>query len=375
MVQQEQIQQCKSSVNETTTHTPPSPKSISKSFHGREYLEPNEDSLTEDDLKSISADVTQNCPSVIDSVPGSAPGYDYIQAPDGWHWEFRNDMSDEFEDGVLDREKWSPESTDADGRVIWWGRQPGFFKNTNVQEDPEQEELTLQSRMEDPTGEYASLADQNRPYGQFSTAFVKTIHTACYGYFEIVCKMMDSNISSAFWFKNQGFENNQFGRLKTEIDVFEYSTSDKPIDDDHPYPEWDHAKLLETNFHVMVPSTKPGAYWQYISPEFCDGNGFPSPISYNVQTNLSHSYKKIALFWTPDKIQIYLNDVMLREVQNQFFHDPLYLQLDSETFPYWFGLPQTTAEMDKVESNKFHIKYVRSWSLVPNSDDQSTSSL
>ena len=68
---------------------------------------------------------------------------------------------------------------------------------------------------------------KSKGYKDFSTAFVRTHKKRKYGYFEIVCLLADSNISSAFWFAGRS------GDHRTELDVFEYSTSDKPVRNSH----------------------------------------------------------------------------------------------------------------------------------------------
>ena len=45
-----------------------------------------------------------------------------------------------------------------------------------------------------------------------------------------------------------------------------------------------------------------------------------------------------------------------REEKNTHWHQPLYLNFDSETMPEWFGLPN---KQDLPST--FSIEYVRSW--------------
>lgn len=46
----------------------------------------------------------------------------------------------------------------------------------------------------------------------------------------------------------------------------------------------------------------------------------------------------------------------VRQMENTRWHQPLYLNLDAETQPDWFGLPDD-AELPAI----FSIDYVRSW--------------
>ena len=49
----------------------------------------------------------------------------------------------------------------------------------------------------------------------------------------------------------------------------------------------------------------------------------------------------------------------VRTLANTWWHQPLHVNFDSETFPNWFGLPDP-AELPAT----FSIDYVRSWRSV-----------
>eukprot|EP00171_Calliarthron_tuberculosum_P012259 IDg12259t1 len=245
-----------------------------------------------------------------------------IPSGDGKRWKPIWGMTDEFWRPKL-HNIWEPYNQH------WSGRQPGFFKTNNVM--VKNHRLQLWSREESPSDTYLL---QNG-YKDFSTAFVRTKQRQCYGYFEISCKMMDSQISSAFWFAhNEPPGQNSWW---TEIDVFEYSTSGA------------QRSIINTNLHVHRNGDWPG------TPHL------KRPESFETSIDLSKQPHMFALDWTPDYITWYFDGKAIRTIANYFHHRPLHLQFDSETFPKWFGLPQAgDPQMNKLP-NAFEIFYVRSW--------------
>lgn len=252
------------------------------------------------------------------SSPRINPGLNFSWAED-------RDMSDEFErkptSFCIRRHQWKTESKD------WLGRAPSFFKKENVIFG--NGSLKLRSR------EDAAPSGYPRSYKHFSTAFVRTNKARLYGYFEIYCRLMDSKISSAFWFTN-----NQ-PHIWTEINVFEYSTSDKPNEYKRPY-----CQLFNTNMHV------------HRHPE---GIKYNSPKVYDMEFDLSTEPIKVGFNWQADKMEWYFNDRLVRREENRHFHQPLHLQLDSESFPHWFGLPEIGGCHKNTLPNAFEIFYVRTW--------------
>lgn len=260
--------------------------------------------------------------SKIDCIPDEPS----IEAPDGQQWVFDEEISDEFHCETLDEKKWEINNHN------WLGREPGWFSRENVYIFQGTDTNALYLRSKEDT-------QQNLPegYHSFSTSFVRTRKTRKYGYFEIVCRLMDSDISSAFWFSNPR------GRMWTELDVFEYSTSERRV----PRRNMEYKRLFATNYHVH---RHPNANLR----------GHKNPKSYDLGFDLSSKRIKVGFNWQKDKIEWYVNDELIRCDDNSYFHQPLHLQLDSETFPGWFGLPQVG---DNNLPNSFRIMYVRSWYL------------
>lgn len=250
-----------------------------------------------------------------------------IAAPRNKKWVFDDDFSDEFsEHPQLDQTKW------VIGNPTWNGRQPGYFKKENVFIH-KSDALYLRSRQDNP-----SPLLKRQGYHSFSTAFVRSRKTRKYGYFEIVCRLMDSEISSAFWFSNPK------GPQWTELDVFEYSTTTKK-----EVPQnMKYNRLFATNYHVH-------RHWDKSIPK-----KYKDPKSYDLGFDLSSKRIKVGFNWQPDTIEWYVNDVLVRKEENNYFHQDLHLQFDSETFPDWFGLP--VLGRNNLPQH-FRIMYVRSWYL------------
>lgn len=269
--------------------------------------------------------------SHVKPIPDTPPIY--ITTPSSKRWVFDRDMSDEFEGAQLDLNKW------AEHNRTWKGRAPGWFSRDNVKiyQGAHTNALYLESREE-------KQRPQGYPdnYGDFSTAFVGTHKARKYGYFEIVCRLMDSRVSSAFWFSNPS------RRIWTELDVFEYSASDKPTNHGTPLN-----RIFATNYHI------------HKHPHRNQIGKLKEPKWFDIGFDLSQQRIKVGLNWQEDKIQWFINDYMIREEKNEYFHQPLHLQLDSETFPKWFGLPEIGPGNNNLPSS-FRIMYVRSWYL----DDQ-----
>jgi len=230
--------------------------------------------------------------------------------PSGSVWEPIAELTDEFEGDNLDSTKWHDHNPD------WMGRQPGLFSKNNV--SVSDGKLHLMARVE-------NLKDLPEGYHTFTTAAVKSKALVKYGYFEIKCRPMKSEVSSAFWFYNNTKEE------WTEIDVFEI----RGVGD-----EWKNTY----NMHVHVFHTpKERKHWS-------KGSIWQAPFDF------VDDYHVYALEWNKNFIKWYVDGKVVHEVENTHWHQPLYMNFDSETRPKWFGLP-------RVENfpSTFSIEYVRSW--------------
>lgn len=265
-------------------------------------------------------------------------------------WERIWEMSDDFWGPPRLKDIWEPFN------MQWPGRAPGFFEPRNVFISPRKSMiLTCRRqrvrRLSDPrlqrkiweANEGVRSRRARNPNGTLeyeyygtSTSFVRTKHKQLYGYFEAECKLADCRISSAFWFAGEDPDGK-----KTEIDVFEYSTSD-----DFRRPDGlvdNNRSIYHTNLWVHRFN------WN-------NHRGYQVPEHKEMGIDLSKGFHKFALDWTPTYLTWYVDDKPVRRAKNTNWDRPLHLQFDRETFHNWFGLP-----IPHNLPNNFEILYVRSW--------------
>jgi beta-glucanase (GH16 family) len=162
-------------------------------------------------------------------------------------------------------------------------------------------------------------------YHTYTCGAVKSRATVLYGYFEARCKAMGSRGSSAFWFYDSTPE------WWTEIDVFE-------IGGGAP----DHERTVHMNAHVFHTPTEK-KHWN-------KGGDWQAPF------RLADDYHVYALEWGKEKLRYCVDGLLVREMDNTHWHQPLTLNFDSETMPDWFGLPKP----EELPST-FSIDYIRAW--------------
>ncbi len=228
-------------------------------------------------------------------------------------WVKYEPMSDEFEGGQLDREKWTV-------NMYWWkGRQPALFSEKNVTVADGKLQLTM--RKEPVAEEYAKHG-----YRDYTSAALHSQARSSYGYYEVKAKPMDSAGSSSFWFQQDAVEG-----WGTEIDVFEIGGKAKG---------YEHK--VNMNVHVFL-TPRERKHWSV-------GGQWVAPF------RLADDFHVYGLEWGQEDIKYYVDGVLVRSVENTHWHQPLYLIFDSETMPDWFGMPD-----DKDLPSTFQVEYVRAW--------------
>jgi len=180
-----------------------------------------------------------------------------------------------------------------------------------------------------------SLADQPPIYNTWTSAFLQSWQAVRYGFFEVRARPMDSVFSSAFWLSSNT------AKQWTELDVFEIGGgAPGGPGPGHPY-------TIHTNFHVFRDLSRG------IHPS--------APVSAPRNTyhnaRLAAAFHVYAMDWDAERIQWLFNGRVIRSERNVGHHQYLRVKLDSESFPYWFGLPSPS-----FRSSDFHVSYLRGWS-------------
>jgi beta-glucanase (GH16 family) len=227
-------------------------------------------------------------------------------------WQKYEIMSDEFDGTKLDPNKWYPTNPN------WLGRRPAFFYPGNVSVRDGKLHLTMR-KQEVPE------MPKDKGYHTYTSAAVQSKSKVKYGYFEIKCRPMKSNGSSSFWFYDNTPDN------WTEIDVFEIGGGAPGFESKY-----------NMNLHVFKTPTQKkhwSVHGEWIAP-----------------FKLADDYHVYGLEWDPDRIEWYVDGVLVRWVENTNWHQALTLNFDSETMPEWFGLPR-----NEDLPSTYSIDYVRVW--------------
>ena len=236
-------------------------------------------------------------------------------------WRKWSPMWDEFEGERLDADKW------WDHNPNWYGRQPSRYVAENVTVKDGRLGITMSIGETLPP---AKLYPQGDEYHKYAAASIVSKTPVVYGYFEIRAKAMPSAASSAWWFSG-GSANAEGGQYRSEIDVFEIGGRAPGFEG-----------KLNMNLHVFqTPQEK--RHWSR-------GGRWQAPFEF------AADFHTFGLEWAPDQIKYYLDGVLVRNVANTDWHNPLQMLFDTETMPNWMGMPQ-----DEDLPSTFEVEYVRAW--------------
>lgn len=234
-------------------------------------------------------------------------------------WKFLPQVSDEFDGEGFDHTKW------WDHYPRWNGRPPGWFSKENV--SVADGELRLTSRAE-------TLPNLPAEYKDFTTAAVKSKAVVLYGYFEIRARAGHSRISSSFWL------NRAEPKWWTEIDIYEMGCGAPG-----------HERVVHTNVHVFKTPEDGEKHWS-------KSMAWTAPFDPAAEM---HTY---GLDWSKAQIRWYVDGKMIRQIENTHWHQPLEVNINSETMPDWLGLPKP----EDLPAT-YRVDYVRAWSRV---EDEAT---
>ena len=264
---------------------------------------------------------------------GFAAYYPHTDPKNTEKWVPLEGMTDEFDGDSLNASKW------YDYNPGWKGRQPGVFIPSNVCVNNGTLQLwAYYNKSSNPN---------NDGYGNWTTAAVQSKAMFLYGYSEIRAKIGSSKISSSFWF-NSNYDGNW-----TEIDVYEECG---PINQSsyfyHSYNENLHVNTLSN--HNNVNNIAQACNCTVDPNNSTCSSGARYIPSFN---NFSSDFHIFALNWTSDRIITYLDGQEARNVKNYCFNNKLMMQIDRETMPDWFGLPDPSIMPDEP----YTIDYIRTW--------------
>ncbi len=262
------------------------------------------------------------------------------------NWTLRENVSDEFDESALDKDKWHIQGTDGEYVSNFNGRPPSQFSTDNVR--LEDGKLKIQTRWEpDYPFDPAVHRNTGEKFENITTAAVIGRNHFRYGYMEIKSKSAKAPITSSFWTTS-----NQSETKKSELDMFEMFGGHKTSD------AW--KKRLKFNI-ISWDSNNP-----YYLP---DGNGPAYTTNIQAENNTADGFHVYGYEWTPDYIKIYVdgelhpNGNITKELvtkdgaePDRWITDvPYKIWFDSETFP-WLGIP-TEADLPA----DYEIEYLRVW--------------
>jgi len=240
-------------------------------------------------------------------------------------------FSDDFEGTELNGEKWYPFYPE------WEGRKLGRFVPENVCVKNGTLQLTARIQDEIP------LKYKAAGYSNLTTACVRSRTRLLYGCFQTRFKTMSAAICNAFWLNDSLDEEQKFkpGSFSDEIDMFEcFGKSAKDAED----------RFFNTCHRMSTP---------YIEGRIYSGNtwfarGGTHPPKENF--HFKDGFHTATFLWEKERLRWYLDGRLTFDHPNDYYHNPMYLNIDCEPLFAWCG------EVDKADLPAVYtLEYVRVW--------------
>lgn len=261
-------------------------------------------------------------------VPLSDPG-------NSGGWVLNPEVSDEFNAGELDRDKWIVQGDN--GRYITWeGRAPSQFAAHNV--FVEDGILHLRSQWE-PDFDFVDAERAGARYGDpiapVTAAAIISRHRFLYGYMEARTRASNSNMTSSFW--TIGHE--------SELDIYEQMGN----------PKNQNGNIRRDTLNSAIHDWRPGRY----TAEFGQNKVFNN--RHQLDFNVADDFHVYGAEWGPDFIRIFVDGELVREATREEIGDgwvltnPMELWFDTEIF-HWLGYPHA----EELPAD-YEIDYVRVW--------------
>ena len=247
-------------------------------------------------------------------------------------WKINDEVSDEFETGPIDEDKWQIQGRNGEYKSNFIGRAPSQFSTDNIR--IEDGKLMLETRWE-PDFPFSSEVDEYPngdiyKYENITTAAVISKKFFRYGYMEIKCKAADASVTSSFWTTGQN----------SELDVFEFMGA----------PAQDWKKHLEMEYKFTLHDWAPGQGGQSVWSH-----------KHELDWRVAGDFHVYGCELDAENLKFYADGVLIKHVTKAELGDawvlsnPLWVWVDSETFP-WHGIP---VEQDLPVD--YEIEYIRVW--------------
>jgi beta-glucanase (GH16 family) len=252
------------------------------------------------------------------------------------NWKLNWKITDEFNRGKLNEDKWLIQGKDGVFKSNWIGRAPSQFSTENVR--IQNGKLKIQSRW-DPDFKFSDKLDmtnlgedgKGRAYENVTTAAVICKNKFRYGYMEIRCKAANASVTSSFWGTGG----------QTELDVFEFVGA----------PSRPNAGNVERRFKSNIISW---ANRNSYDKRKWNGNHI-------LNWRPADDFHVYGCDWSREGLKFYAGGKLIQSVTAEelgddwILNEPLAIWVDSETFP-WQGLP----DKNSLPAD-FEIDYIRIW--------------
>ena len=259
------------------------------------------------------------------------------------NWILNTDISDEFENAILNENQWLIQGRNGEYQSNFRGRPPSQFSTENVR--IENGKLKLQTKWEPDYNFNPTQNNSVEKYENITTAAVISKKQFHYGYMEIKSKAAKARITSSFWTTGK----------QSELDMFEMFGDTRAGEANI---NW--RKRLKFNIISWNPNNK------YYLP---DGNGPAHTRNIQADFNTADDFHVYGFEWTSEYIKVFIDGVLhpngtilKSEITNngadpdRWTTDvPYWIWVDSETFP-WLGLPNA-ADLPA----DYEIEYIRIW--------------
>lgn len=228
-------------------------------------------------------------------------------------WAIIPELTDEFNGDSLDSRKWHDINPD------FLGQAPALFSKANVSINGGNLVLTAKAE---------NVPNAPPRYHSFTTAAIQSKKKILYGYFEIRSRPMKTTLTSSFFFYDKQPD------FWTELDVFEIVGGLKDRKD----------KDTMTAHVFYTPKNKNHVY---------------QTSTWHAPFNFADDFHVFGLLWDKDKINWFVDGQLLKSIKNDYWHQPLTMNIDAETQPGLYPLPPAS---DLPLS--YIIDYVRAWRHV-----------